>query len=34
MSTIDHLAGIRVVIDILKSLGFKVFIIGARQYMV
>jgi predicted nucleotidyltransferase len=31
MSTIDHLARIRVVIDTLRSLGFKVFIIGARS---
>ena len=31
MSTIDHLARIRVVIDTLRSLGFKVFVIGARS---
>jgi len=31
MSIVDHLARIRVVIDILRSLGFKVFIIGARS---
>jgi len=31
MSTVDHLARIRVVIDTLRSLGFKVFVIGARS---
>ena len=31
MSIIDHLARIRVVIDTLRSLGLKVFIIGARS---